>query len=115
MNFSMRRRMVVSGRRPRAAPRLSTTYSALAMPGTAQVTAGCETRYFRKNWAQVLQSNSAAHSGSFFPCTALNKRPRPKGKLIIAGIPGEGQVLTGCCPNVARITEVESFELGQAI
>ena len=40
MNCSMRLRMAASGRRPRAAPRLSMTYSALAMPGTAQVTAG---------------------------------------------------------------------------
>src|SRR5262245_33631776 len=40
INCSMRFRIAASGKRPRAAPILSTTYSALAMPGTAQVTAG---------------------------------------------------------------------------
>jgi len=34
------------------------------MPGTAQVTAGCETMYLRKNCGQLAQSNSAAQGGA---------------------------------------------------
>ena len=51
------------------------------MPGTAQVIAGCETMYLRKNCAQDWQSNSLAHSGNFLPCTALNKRPATEGQI----------------------------------
>src|SRR6185312_16546266 len=60
----MRARMAASGRRPRAAPRLSVMCSGLLVPGMTAVTVGLASRYLRKNCAQLLQSNSAAQSGN---------------------------------------------------
>src|SRR5690606_40643494 len=62
-NASMRLRMEASGRAPRAAARLSSRCASFVVPGIAQVTAGCDTTYLRKNWAQRV-ANSLAHVGT---------------------------------------------------
>src|SRR6185312_14076419 len=56
----MRARMAASGRRPRAAPRLSVMCSGLLVPGMTAVTVGLASRYLRKNCAQLFAEQRAA-------------------------------------------------------
>ena len=60
---AMRFRVASFGRRPMPPPMLSSMCAALVVPARATVTAGWLMTYLRKNCAQVLASNSAAHSG----------------------------------------------------
>src|SRR6185312_11312854 len=60
---SIRRRRAASGRRPRPPARLSTRCLTCVVPGTAHVTAGCESAYFNITCAQLVASISAAQSG----------------------------------------------------
>lgn len=53
INASILRRTASSGIGPLAAPRLSSRYSSVAVPGMAAVTEGWETTYFRTNCAQL--------------------------------------------------------------
>jgi hypothetical protein len=57
--------------------------SGLAVAGMTQVTAGSAIMYLRKSCAQLVQSNSAAHSGKARPRTRLNMLPVSKGWLTI--------------------------------
>jgi hypothetical protein len=84
---SMRRRVGSSGSRPRQAPMFSRMWSGFDVAGIAQVTAGCETMYFRKNWLQAVQSNSDAHSGRGRPCTRGKRFPPANGRATMTPIP----------------------------
>ena len=57
--------------------------SGLPVAGMTQVTAGSARMYFRNSCAQLVQSNSAAHSGTGFPRTRRNMPPVSKGWLTI--------------------------------
>ena len=80
-------RIASSGSRPYPAPMLSIRCLGLLVAGIAQVTAGCEMTYLRKNCAHDLQSNSAAHDGSFFPRTRENSPAAANGRLTITAVP----------------------------
>ena len=77
----MRLRIDAEGSAPKFAAMLSVMWCALEVAGITQVTAGCDTMNLRKNWPQLLQSNSRAHSGKAFPFTLRNREPRWKGRL----------------------------------
>jgi tetratricopeptide (TPR) repeat protein len=66
---------------------LSRMCSGLAVPGITQVTAGWPRMYLRKNWLQLAQSSSEAHSGSALPFTWPNREPLPNGRLTRTATP----------------------------
>jgi hypothetical protein len=80
-NCSIFRRMAASGTRPRAAAWLSSRCANLGEPGIAQVTAGCDITYLRKNWLQLDTSISAAQSGSLRAARLPDQR-RPRQRQI---------------------------------
>ena len=53
------------------------------------VTAGSARMYLRNSCAQLLQSNSAVHSGTGLPRTRRNMSPVSKGWLTIVATPRE--------------------------
>src|ERR1051325_6974212 len=55
--------IAASGIGPRAAPRLSITYSTFSVPGITHVTAGCDTMYFKNTCAHVVAAISLPQSG----------------------------------------------------
>src|ERR1700691_184242 len=84
---AMRARCLASGSRPRPAARLAIMCSALSVPGMTAVTAVWERMNFRKNWPQLVQSKSAAQSGSLLPKALRNSLPRPKGTATSTAAP----------------------------
>src|SRR5579872_2218083 len=83
---SIRRRSAASGTRPRPAPWLSSRWLILVEPGIAQVTAGCEMTYLRKNCAQLVTSMSAAQGGRARSAACLKSEARPKGRFTSTAI-----------------------------
>ena len=61
--------------------------STLVVAGMAQVTAGWERMYFRKNSAQLRQPTSSAQGGSASDWKRRNSRPPWKGRFAITAIP----------------------------
>ena len=73
------------GQAAEPAATLSRMCSGLAVPGITQVTAGWPRMYLRKNWLQLAQSSSEAHSGRALPRTWPNREPLSNGRLTIDG------------------------------
>src|SRR2546425_225326 len=77
----MRSRIAGSGSAPTPAFILSTRCWGWLVAGITQGTAGWARIHFRKNWAQLPQSNSAAPDGSGRPRTPPNRPPSQKGRV----------------------------------
>jgi hypothetical protein len=80
--FTMRARVLSSGKPPIPACMLSMRCSNLLVAGMAQVTAGCEITNLSKNCAHVAQPISLLHGGNGLLRNFAKTAPAAKGRLI---------------------------------
>ena len=112
-NCSIRFRIAASGSRPFAAPRLSATYFTCAVPGIAQVTAGCDTMYFRKNCAHVRAVELPGPVGQRPVAHGLEQPPAAEGEVDEDGhaaVGGERQDAVGGVAVVQRVVHLDDVQ-----